>query len=253
MIVRSTVGLEPWPVVSVLTIILLAAGPLLPPCDADEVLFKDEGVHAGTVIEENEHTVTIQFPRESIQSIVRSSQGPPSVSRPDDRFQEEIDRLQKRIERLERKQEEGLKSGSSGAAGSSQSTSIQEHLFQEEMGGVEGVILWQGRPLANGSVRIELVQYTGFSPTLVKKMFSGDEKGSSDQGISILTHTDSQGRYTFEKVPPGSYRLYWMPDAKTGWVRRLQENPDLEVISGNRTVQNIPGKLSIHTAPQKEK
>lgn len=252
MIVRSTVGPEPWPVVSVLTIILLAAGPLLPPCDADEVLFKDEGVHAGTVIEENEHTVTIQFPRESIQSIVRSSQGPPSVSKPDDRFQEEIDRLQKRIERLERKQGEEPKTGSSPAPGSLQSTALQEQLFREEMGGVEGVILWQGKPLANASVRIECVRYTGFSPGFVKKMFSGDKKDSLDQGISITTQTDSQGRYTFERVPPGSYRLYWMPDRTTGWVRRLRENPDLEVISGKRTVQNIPEKLPMGKTSQKK-
>jgi hypothetical protein len=33
-----------------------------------------------------------------------------------------------------------------------------------------------------------------------------------------------------------------MPDPQTGWVRRLRENPDFEIISGNVIVQNIPEK-----------
>ncbi|MGE5254369.1 MAG: carboxypeptidase-like regulatory domain-containing protein [Planctomycetaceae bacterium] len=252
MIFRSDTGPGLWTSVGVLWMILLGAGSLPSPCGADEILFKDQGVHVGTVIEENDQTVTVQFPRASIQSIVRTPQGSPSSPQPGDRLQEKIDELQKRIERLEKKQGESREPDRSPAPASLQGPGIQEQLFREEMGGVEGVILWQGKPLANAKVRIELVRYTGFSPGFVKKVFPGDGKESSDRGISIETQTDSQGRYTFEGVPPGSYRLYWMPDTKTGWVRRLRENPDLEVISGKRTVQNIPDKLPI-AGPSKKK
>jgi hypothetical protein len=33
-----------------------------------------------------------------------------------------------------------------------------------------------------------------------------------------------------------------MPDANTGWIRRLREKPDIEVVSGNLTVENVPEK-----------
>jgi len=236
--------------VGVLSVILLLIGPLQSPAYADEILFKGQGAHVGTVIEENEGTVTIRFPRESIQSIIRSPQGAPYVSKSNEPLQEKIDQLQQRIERLERNQGEALKPGSSPNPVPLRNATIQEQLFQEEMGEVEGVILWQGKPLANASVRIDLVTYTGSSLASVKKMFSGGEKGSPVQGISLSTQTDSHGRYTFARVPPGSYRLYWMPDDKTGWVHRLRENPDLEVFSGERTVQNIPEKLSTGRVPK---
>ena len=73
-------------------------------------------------------------------------------------------------------------------------------------------------------------------------MLSRDEKESyeTDQGISLNTQTDDKGRYAFEKVPPGTYRLYWWPDFKTGWVHRLREKPDFEVLSGKLTILNIP-------------
>ena len=54
------------------------------------------------------------------------------------------------------------------------------------------------------------------------------------------TGTDDAGRYRFERVPPGDYLLYWMPGGETGWLRRLREKPDLEVVPGRVTVLNIP-------------
>ncbi len=52
-------------------------------CLADEILFKDKGVQAGTVTDEDEQTVTIRFPRDSIQSVVKMQKGAPLVQKSD--------------------------------------------------------------------------------------------------------------------------------------------------------------------------
>jgi hypothetical protein len=242
-------------------------------CFADEILFKNKGVQVGTVLDEDEQTVTIRFPRNSIQSVVKGQKGAPLVQKSDAQLLEKVEQLQQRIERLERKQAEPKESGPSPilvprperkqeeGQGISRSSppppeptskgAIQEQLLQEELGRVQGLIQWQGKPLAEGKVKIELEKYTGVSLASVKKMFSGSEKGSSDTGqeISLTTQTDSQGRYSFEKVPPGTYRIYWWPDFKTGWVHRLREKPDFEVLSGKLTILNIPEKPSIVKKP----
>ncbi len=185
----------------------------------------------------------------------------------DKQILEKLDQLQQRIERLERKleesgktgpppvalpsserkQEEAKGTGTSSVSEPSKASTVHEQLLKEELGRVEGVILWQGKPLAKGKVRIELEKYTGVSWASVKKMFSenGKESYESDQGVFFSTETDSQGRYAFQKVPPGTYRLYWWPDFKTGWVHRLREKPDFEVTSGRLTTQNIPEKPSV--------
>ena len=91
-------------------------------------------------------------------------------------------------------------------------------------------------------MRIDLESYTGFSIAAVKRMLGMGKEEAAAQEVSFETQTDSQGRYLFPRVPPGYYRLYWRPDPQTGWVHRLREKPDFEVIPGNVIVQNIPGK-----------
>jgi len=226
---------------------VLMGGLLLSPCYADEIIFKDEGVQTGTVLEEDERSVIIRFPKESVQSIIRSQEKISSTEKTqylepatpaELRFQEQLEQFQERIERLEKGLENGKKAGSLPVTDISKKVSHKQ-LLQEEMGRVEGIILWKKKPLVNGSVMIVLERYTGFSLASLKKMFSGDKGKSSDQ-ITLETKTDSQGRYVFEKVPPGEFRLYWMPDAETGWIRRMREKPDFEVMTGELTIQNIP-------------
>ena len=239
---------------------IMLVGLLLSSGFAEVINLKDKVIPAGVLAGENGKMVPIQVPKESTQSIEKNQKVDPPAGKTEAQLLEKIDALQKRVERLERlleesrkadvaptpapglggKPEEGLKAGSLPDSAALKSTAIHEQLLREELGQVEGVILWQGNPLANGNVRIELEKYTGFSLTSVKKMFSGDERGSVDQGLSLSTKTDSQGRYSFARVPPGSYRLYWSPDFKTGWVHRLREKPDFEVLSGKVTIQNIP-------------
>jgi hypothetical protein len=243
----------------------ILVGLLLSSGFAEVIDLKDKVIPPGVLAGENGKMVPIQVPKESTQSIEKNKKVDPPAGKSEAQLLEKIDALQKRVERLERlleesrkadgtptlapgfggKTEEGLKAGGLPDSPASKSTAIHEQLLREELGQVEGVILWQGMPLSNGNVRIELEKYTGFSLTSVKKMFSGDERGSVDQGLSLSTKTDSQGRYSFARVPPGSYRLYWWPDFKTGWVHRLREKPDFEVISGKVTVQNIPDNPSV--------
>lgn len=222
-----------------LGLVILIAQLLPTLCYADEILFKGEGVQKGTVLEEDEEGVTIRFPRDSIRSIVKTPKtvhpegkraelkSSPSM---DSQLQGKMDQLQKRIERLEKDREGDSKGGS------------VEQLLREEMGRVEGVILWKREPLRKGEVKIVLEKYTGFSWASLKKLFSGKREKSSDEEIVLTTQTDGQGRYTFKEAPPGHYRLYWMPAEGLEWVRRLREKPDFEIIAGKLTIQNIPEK-----------
>ncbi len=229
---------------------MLVSGLLLSPGYAEEIIFKDEkGVQTGIVIEEDEKTVTIRFPRKSIKSIVRGREEVTtfeknrylkSVSPIDTQFQGRLEQLQKRIERVEKSLENDKKAGGSTILDTSLNKAFHEQLLKEEMGQVEGIILWKKKPLVNRSVKTVLEKYTGFSVASLRKMFSGDMEKSSDQ-IIFETKTDSRGRYIFEKVPPGLYSLYWIPDNETGWVHRIREKPDFEVIAGKLTIQNIPG------------
>ncbi len=233
-----------------LCLIILVSGLLLSPGYAEKIIFKDEkGVQTGTVLEEDEKTVTIRFPMKSIKSIVKGQEETATVEKDrylksaspvDAQLQERLEQIQKRIERLEKNLEDGTKGGCSLIPDTSINKPSHEQLLKEEMGQVEGTILWKKKPLVNGSVKTVLEKYTGFSMASLKKMFSGDTEKSSDQ-IIFETKTDSRGRYIFEEVPPGVYRLYWMPDNETGWVHRMREKPDFEVIAGELTIQNIPG------------
>jgi hypothetical protein len=239
-------------------LIMLMAGLLLSPrwspCWADEIVLKEQGVHTGTVLEEDEQTVTIRFPREAIQSIVKDpeevhstkeTQSLESVLPAEEELQESIEQLQERVERLEKNREQGKEAVESSVQGTAKSLKTHEELLVEEMGRVEGVIAWRGKPLNNGRVKIVLQKYTGFSIAALKEMFKSGKDKAAQQGVILETQADSHGRYSFVKVPPGSYRLYWHPAAGKDWVRRLREKPDFEVIPGKLTVQNIPGKKAI--------
>lgn len=220
--------------------------------EKDEILFKDQkGAKLGTVLRVDEQSVTIRFPRESIESIIMSRPGAsypeekdPEVSVPvtELQLQERMKEVEERIEGLEKDLKEEKKGGVASTPVPSKNVAVQEQLMQEEMGRVQGVILWRGKPLSNGRVRIVLEKYTGFSVASLKRIFAKDKEKSSSQEITLMAQTDSKGRYAFSKVPPGYYRIYWAPQDDTDWYHRFRDRPDFEVIPGQLTIQNIPEK-----------
>lgn len=226
---------------------------LVSPCYADEVFLRDrEQALSGTVLKEDEGSVTIRIPKEAVRSIVRN--GVRTLAEEDISLKgetkreseadlnEKVEQLQRRIERLESNLEKLEEKDASSAPAVSKQGAVTEQLLREEMGRVEGTILWQEKPLDRKEVKIVLTRYTGFSLSSLKKMYARDRENSSDQEISFVTKSDAQGRYHFENVPPGQYRLHWRPGSDMDWVHRMREKPDFEVFSGKLTIQNIPDK-----------
>lgn len=217
---RAGSGVLPW--WGALAGILVFAAWMLLPARADEIRFRTgAGVQTGTVLEESGGTVTVRFPREAIESIVR-----------DDRTRENVPGraqspgLEERVRALEEKME-SLPAAASPSPG-------------EDGGGVEGVIRWRERPLSHARVMIVQAKYAGRPPVPGEKAGpAAAGAGEAPEG-SYETRTDADGRYRFERIPPGEYLLYWMPDGETGWVRRLRDRADLVVVRGGVTVLNIP-------------
>ncbi len=248
------------------------------PCLADEIQFQNQKAsQTGVVVREDNQSITIRFPKSAIKSVKKTVDDSSTALSGKVIWEEGKDYLILRIPRrsieivpqktqtpaptmkqesastdLSQKDEKAVpfvgppesigKTGTEHFSGFPTNMNAHQELLKEEMGSVEGVILWQNEPLKNRKVKIVLERYTGFSLAALEKWFSDDRKKSLKNGIVLETQTDSNGRYIFHEAPPGYYRLYWMPDAKTGWIRRLREKPDIEVTSGNLTVENVPEK-----------
>jgi hypothetical protein len=260
----------------VLAIILIGLFSL--PCFADEILFQNQkGAQTGVVVGEDDRSVTIRFPKEAIKSVTKSKEEPSTPLSGNVIWEEGKDYLILKIPRgsirvvtqktralapsmkqesvttgLSQKNEKEVrpeetpekigKAGDEHRSAPPANMNAHQELLKEEMGSVEGVIMWQKKPLKNRKVKIVLERYTGFSLAALEEWFAADTKKSSQDGIVLETQTDSKGHYVFHEVPPGYYRLYWIPDTDTGWVRRLREKPDIEVKTGNLTVGNVPEK-----------
>jgi hypothetical protein len=248
------------------------------PCFADEILFRNQGgLQTGVVVGEDDQSVTIRFPKDAIKSITRSGEETSTPLSGKVIWEEGKDYLILKIPRrsihvvpeetqveappmkqqtapsapsksnekafrVEGPPEKIESAGTVQISGSPTKMNTQQKLLQEEMGRVEGVIKWHGEPLQNSKVKIVLETYTGFSLSALKEFFVTDKEKSPQDEIVLESTTDSEGHYVFNQAPPGYYRLYWMPDANTGWVRRLREKPDVEVVTGKLTVADVPEK-----------
>lgn len=229
----------------ILGVFLISAGSVLGTSLADEIRFKDAGaMQAGTVLEEDDRAVTIRFPRESITSIVRKQGNHSGPEKPGFAASPESPgnsrNLEERVKELERKLDLLDDSVKHSGNAISKKELLSEQLVEAETGGVEGVIRWKGKPLAHSDVMVVMMRYTGISLASLRKMRTGS--GDTDQEFTFRTTTDAFGRYRFGKVPPGEYLLYWRPDAETGWVRRMNDKSDFEVLPGKMTVLNIPAE-----------
>lgn len=54
-------------------------------------------------------------------------------------------------------------------------------------------------------------------------------------GTEFETVSDGEGRFRFQAVPLGPYRLFWQVPGDIGWIRRLREKPDAIVETGTAT------------------
>jgi hypothetical protein len=90
-------------------------------------------------------------------------------------------------------------------------------------GTVHGRLSNRGRPLvACHVVIVPMHEENGVS------CFDPDRK-------PLDTLTDDQGEYRFEDVAPGAYKLTWLPQGQTRWIRRIAMTPDVKVRNGETT------------------
>ncbi len=104
----------------------------------------------------------------------------------------------------------------------------QEKVFTQDknLGGVEGKILYSGKPLPDCQVKLQMLEKGG----LLSKGYRPVEGA-----VEYETITDKDGVYRFTSVPPGSYKLYWKPSTEETWVRRFKMEPDVIVDAGRLT------------------
>ncbi len=95
---------------------------------------------------------------------------------------------------------------------------------EQATGTVEGRITRGGNPLVGCKVRIVLIAKKG---SFLFKSFS-----HQGDALEYETETDREGRYVFQEVPPGDYKLYWKPPWETSWIRRIKMEPDVFVQAG---------------------
>lgn len=103
----------------------------------------------------------------------------------------------------------------------------EDDFIKQNTGKVTGRILARGEPFPGCKVQIIALSQAKF-------LFMKSVK----KGQKLDTVTDEEGRYYFENVPPGDYKLYWKPSYETSWVRRLAMKPDVIVSAGKTTVAN---------------
>ena len=97
---------------------------------------------------------------------------------------------------------------------------MEEETFEvENYGRVAGRMLAKGKPLPGCQVKIMMLEKWG--------MF-----GKPKEGLRFETITDENGRYLFEKVHPGGYKLYWKPPGETSWIRSIKMEPEIFVEAG---------------------
>lgn len=104
---------------------------------------------------------------------------------------------------------------------------VQRELL--EVGSLEGRILEKGAPLEG--CRVKAVR---LSPASVLGLLSTWQPGRES-----VTVTGEDGRYRFEELPAGAYKIFWWPPWEDGWIRRIPWEPDVRVQRG-RTATATP-------------
>jgi len=95
----------------------------------------------------------------------------------------------------------------------------EKRMVESSFGDVKGRMLFKGRPLQGCQVKIVMLDKWGLM-------------GGVKEGVRFETITDENGRYHFERIPPGGYKVYWKPSAETSWIRKMKMEPDFYVEVG---------------------
>ncbi len=103
----------------------------------------------------------------------------------------------------------------------------QEKPVSGATGIVEGQILRGGKGLLDCHVKLVRLVEAQTMAGLLKV---------SKEGIEFETVTDEEGRYRFEAIPVGSYKLKWQLPDDTGWIRRLRDKSDVDIEAGKTEV-----------------
>ena len=186
-------------------LLLIAASPTRA---ADIVYLK--GALRGTpstVLEETDAYVLVKIPKSEVVRIERSAASavPPEASAKDTQPAPVSSR------------------GAPKAETQHEATAESQEPDKRETGSAVGRMLWKGRPVAGCRVKVLLLSTLGFLK--VTKLNDVGREDISDKG----------GFYRFEELPPGRYKLYWVPPGGSHWIRRLRLNPDFEVRPNEQT------------------
>jgi len=157
---------------------------------------------------------------------VRSAQPSVDVERLKERIKDELRlEFEKRQEdQLETQQEDGIaieeRIKEELRAEFENKKQMDEDVFEvENYGKVAGRMLAKGKPLPGCQVKIMKLEKWG--------MF-----GTPKEGLRFETITDENGRYLFEGVHPGGYKIYWKPPGVTSWIRTIKMEPEIFVEAG---------------------
>ena len=191
-------------------------------------------------ITKNPGSITLQIPREKVAAIqiafpgsgqdTASDQGNAQPLIDVERLKEQIkDELRLEFEKrqeaqLETQQEDGIaiaeRIKEELRAEFEKKEQIEEETFEvENYGRVTGRMLFKGKPLPGCQVKIMMLEKWGIF-------------GTPKEGLRFETITDENGRYLFDKVSPGGYKIYWKPPGESSWIRSINMEPDIFVEAG---------------------
>jgi hypothetical protein len=185
-------------------------------------------------------SITLQIPRERVAAIQIAFPGSGQDTASDQHSVQpsiDVEKLKERImdelrlefekrqeAQLETQQEDGIaieeRIKEELRAAFENKKQMKEDEFEvENYGRVTGRMLFKGKPLPGCQVKIMKLEKWG--------MF-----GTPKEGLRFETITDENGRYLFEKVHPGGYKIYWKPPGETSWIRSIKMEPDIFVETG---------------------
>ena len=101
-------------------------------------------------------------------------------------------------------------------------------ILSNEKGALTGSVLYKEKPLPKCEIKIYRLEPG-------RGLFSRNFKLAE----YFETMTDNDGRYSFEDLRPGAYKLYWKRNIGDEWKRRIELEPDATVEIGQKTFAPI--------------